>query len=104
MRYPAAFGRATLTYAVAATGLRKLITLAGPDDPTSYTFRLAGPPTGPAPVVRRLPDGSQAVFLAPRPDPVFVLDAPTAVEAADGRQVNPADPEARQTAATWCCG
>ncbi|HZB51759.1 MAG TPA: DNRLRE domain-containing protein, partial [Mycobacteriales bacterium] len=95
VRYPAAFGRAELSYAVLATGLKSLLTLTGPDDPTSYTFRLAGPATGPPPTVRRRPDGSHEVFLPGRPAPLFVLDAPAAAEAGDGPQVRPPDPAAK---------
>jgi hypothetical protein len=63
VRYAAAFGGTELSYAVLATGVKSLLTLTGPDDPASYTFRLAGPPTGPPPTVRRRPDG------APPPPP-----------------------------------
>ncbi len=93
--YPSAFRNAELSYAVVSTGVKELIRLSGPGAAADYTFRLSGPATGAVPTVRRRPDGSHAVFVPSRPDPVFVLDAPTVAEGADRQQVAPPDPAAK---------
>ena len=63
--YPDAYPGADLRYQVGPNGVRKVIDLAGPDSPTSYTFRISRP------------DGRGPVGLEPRPDGSFLIRAGT---------------------------
>ena len=74
--YPGAFPGADLTYTVGTTGVKEVIDLAGPDSPTSYTFRLSPADQGSAPSVQRRTDGSYWVMTPPLRGPAFVLSAP----------------------------
>jgi YD repeat-containing protein len=93
--YPGAFAGADLRYQVGPVGVNKIIDLAGPQSPTSYTFRLSSPSDSPPPAVQARPDGSYALLL-PRMDvPALVLAAPTVQEAADPQEVSAPDPAAK---------
>jgi hypothetical protein len=72
--YAQAYRSADLACTVTTTGVKEVVELAGPDAPTSYTFRLV-PDQGPAPSAQRNPDGSWAVLVPGLSAPAFVLDA-----------------------------
>jgi RHS repeat-associated protein len=93
--YPGAFAGADLRYLVGPMGVEEVIDLAGPDSPTSYTFRMSTADQGPEPTVQRRPDGSYAVNVAPLHGPAFVFAAPVVQEAAGEGQVSPPDPTAK---------
>jgi YD repeat-containing protein len=93
--YPGAYAGAGLRYLVGAMGVEEVIDLAGPDSPTSYTFRMSTADNGPEPTVQRRTDGSYAVRVAPLHGPLFVFAAPAVRQAADAREVSPPDPTAK---------
>ena len=79
--YPDAYAGADLRYAMDASGVRKVIDLAGPDSATSYTFRLSPVDGGPGLSAQRRPDGSYAVRAGAGEE--FTLDAPVVWEGSD---------------------
>ncbi|HEX5994458.1 MAG TPA: DNRLRE domain-containing protein, partial [Jiangellales bacterium] len=95
--YPGAYPGADLTYTVGKTGVKEIIHLAGPDSPTSYTFRVSAADKGSPLSVRRRADGSYWVMAPPLPGPAFVLSAPLVREASGPRQLAPPAGEARPT-------
>ena len=89
--YPAAYPRTDLRYQVGATGVRKVLDLAGPESPASYSFRLSAV-DGKRPLsAQRRPDGSYVVST----DPAFVLAAPAVWEADDTALAAEAKPALR---------
>ena len=84
--YPGAFAGTDLTYTVGPVGVKEVLTLAGPDSPASYTFRLSAADNGPAPSVRRRADGSYLVMVPGQPRPAVLLPAPTVHEPAGAGQ------------------
>jgi RHS repeat-associated protein len=94
VEYAGAYPGADLHYAVISTGVKELIRLADASAPTSYEFRLTGPPIGPPASLEARPDGSYAVFVPPLDGPAFVLEAPTVTEAAGAGELSPPDPGA----------
>jgi RHS repeat-associated protein len=93
--YPGAYPGADLRYTVTATGVEKMIELAGPDSPTSYTFRLAAADGGTPLTAQPRRDGSYLVNAAPVPFPAFVLDAPVVRESAEAGRVGAPSTDAR---------
>jgi RHS repeat-associated protein len=78
--YSAAYPNADLNYDVAADAVNETIVLRNASAPSSYEFAIH-PHGGGAPVsARRLADGSWGVYQAPVAGPVFVLQAPRAIE------------------------
>ena len=89
--YPGAYPGADLHYTVTAGGVEKMIELAGPGSPTSYTFRMFAADGGAGLTAQRRPDGGYVVNAAPVPFPAFVLEAPEVRESAEaGRAAEPA--------------
>ncbi len=89
LSYAAAYPGADLTYDVGAGAVNETIVLHDASAPASYEFVIRPQGAGPPVTVRRLADGSWGVFRAPVAGPVFVLQAPRAVEALAGRAAAP---------------
>jgi hypothetical protein len=80
LAYASAYPNADLNYDVAADAVNETIVLRNASAPSSYEFAIH-PHGGGAPLsARRLADGSWGVFRAPVAGPVFVLQAPRAIE------------------------
>lgn len=92
--YPGVFPGVDLQYDVLATGIKETVVLADASTPTHYRFVLTPPEDVPVDA-REQPDGSWAFFSGTNAGPVFVLEAPYAVEAAPERTAMPVvDPHA----------
>jgi RHS repeat-associated protein len=93
--YPGAFAGADLRYLVGPGGVKETIDLAGPNSPTSFSFRLS-PVDGKAGLsARRLADGSYQVMAPPVGGAAFVLAAPVVQESAAAHTVSAPDPAAK---------
>ncbi|HEY5985914.1 MAG TPA: DNRLRE domain-containing protein, partial [Streptosporangiaceae bacterium] len=83
--YAGAYPGADLTYDVGPDAVNETIVLHNASAPASYEF-VIHPQGGRGPVsVQRLPGGSWGVYRGPGGGPVFVLQAPRAVDARAGR-------------------
>ena len=77
--YPGAFSGVDLRYELLPDGVKETLLLANGQAPTSYHFTLS-PPAGARIHAVAQDDGSWAFFMRPHARPVFVLDAPWAVD------------------------
>ena len=77
-----------LRYELFSDGLKETLVLPDASAPTTYRFRMTAPGR-PRTHVERQDDGSWAVFLGARTRPLFVLEAPTAVDASGVRGGSP---------------
>jgi RHS repeat-associated protein len=78
--YANALPATALSYAVGATGIEETLTLDGPAAASEYDFTLQAP-RGLHPAVTQLRDGSWVIRSTGSPEPLFVLDAPSAHDA-----------------------
>src|SRR5207245_5784485 len=77
LSYVNALTSTDLSYTLATTGVKEILTLKSAVAPTSYRF-IVTPPAGVKVEARRLPDGSWGFFVPKLGSPVFILLAPTA--------------------------
>jgi RHS repeat-associated protein len=73
-----------LRYELFADGLKETLVLPDAEAPTSYRFHMSAP-AKPRSHAERQADGSWAIYLGARTRPLFVLEAPTAVDASGKR-------------------
>ena len=90
--YAAAYPGADLSYDVGADTVNETISLRNASAPASYEFVIHPVGAGTPVSVRRLAGGSWGVFRAPVAGPVFVLQAPRAVDAPAGNALVPGGP------------
>ena len=86
--YANAVGGVELRYDMLADGVKETLVLPDASVPTRYSFTLRATGTAPVRAVER-PDRSWAFFVGAGLKPAFVLDAPSATDAAGARQESP---------------
>jgi RHS repeat-associated protein len=85
LTYPGIFDGVDLRYTVLPDGLKETLVLGDPLAPSHYRFTMT-PAAGARLQAERQRGGSWAIFDAARLEPLFVLDAPSAVDSPDASE------------------